>query len=182
MNIFVLDKDPKKCAEYHCDKHVVKMITEHNQMMCSNYNILINFKDLDENQIQKHFHDFPRKEDGKIKPYGITHLNHPCTIWLRSSFQNTEWLLQMNYFLCKEYTSRYYKIHKGQYINNWLESKYDFFKKVLPNNGLTDFPQCMPIDLKKETAVLAYQNFYKSVKYTFAKWKNGKPDWFNAKD
>jgi len=29
MNIFYLDKDTKKCAEYHVDKHVVKMITEY---------------------------------------------------------------------------------------------------------------------------------------------------------
>jgi hypothetical protein len=28
MNIFVLDWDVKKCAEYHNDKHVVKMILE----------------------------------------------------------------------------------------------------------------------------------------------------------
>jgi hypothetical protein len=28
MNIFYLDKDPKKAAEYSCDKHVVKMILE----------------------------------------------------------------------------------------------------------------------------------------------------------
>ena len=28
MNIFVLDTNPKKCAEYHNDKHVVKMILE----------------------------------------------------------------------------------------------------------------------------------------------------------
>ncbi len=28
MNIFVLDQDPKKCAEYHNNKHVVKMCVE----------------------------------------------------------------------------------------------------------------------------------------------------------
>jgi len=28
MNIFLLDKNPEKCAKYHCDKHVVKMILE----------------------------------------------------------------------------------------------------------------------------------------------------------
>jgi len=26
MNIFYLDEDPKLCAQYHCDKHCVKMI------------------------------------------------------------------------------------------------------------------------------------------------------------
>ena len=28
MNLFYLDQNPKKCAEYHCDKHVCKMIVE----------------------------------------------------------------------------------------------------------------------------------------------------------
>lgn len=28
MNIFYLDKDPKTAAEFHCNKHVVKMILE----------------------------------------------------------------------------------------------------------------------------------------------------------
>ena len=33
MNIFHLDKNPKICAEYHCDRHVVKMILETAQML-----------------------------------------------------------------------------------------------------------------------------------------------------
>ena len=35
MNIFILDRDPKVCAQYHCDKHVVKMILETAQMICT---------------------------------------------------------------------------------------------------------------------------------------------------
>ena len=34
MNIFFLDFDTKKCAQYHCDKHVVKMILETAQLLC----------------------------------------------------------------------------------------------------------------------------------------------------
>jgi hypothetical protein len=37
MNIFVLDKDPHIAAEMHCDKHALKMIIEHAQMMASAY-------------------------------------------------------------------------------------------------------------------------------------------------
>ena len=33
MNIFYLDENPKKCAKYHCDKHVVKMIIEYAQLL-----------------------------------------------------------------------------------------------------------------------------------------------------
>ena len=37
MNIFHLDKNPIKCALYHCDKHVVKMILETAQMLSTAY-------------------------------------------------------------------------------------------------------------------------------------------------
>ena len=39
MNIFYLDKDPKKAAEYSCDKHVVKMILESAQMLCTAHRV-----------------------------------------------------------------------------------------------------------------------------------------------
>ena len=35
MNMFVLDEQPQKAAEYHCNKHVVKMILEAGQMGCA---------------------------------------------------------------------------------------------------------------------------------------------------
>ena len=35
MNIFILDTDPKNAAMMLCDKHVVKMIVETAQMLCT---------------------------------------------------------------------------------------------------------------------------------------------------
>jgi hypothetical protein len=40
MNIFVLDKNPIKAAQQHCDKHVVKMILESAQMLSTAHRIL----------------------------------------------------------------------------------------------------------------------------------------------
>lgn len=60
MNIFYLDKDPKLCAQYHCDKHVVKMILESAQLLCTAVN------------------EAAGKE---VAPYKSTHVNHPCSIW-----------------------------------------------------------------------------------------------------
>ena len=40
MNIFILDKDVKKCAQYHVDKHVVKMILETAQLLCGVHHML----------------------------------------------------------------------------------------------------------------------------------------------
>ena len=38
MNIFVLYTDSERCARYHCDQHVVKMILESVQLMCTALN------------------------------------------------------------------------------------------------------------------------------------------------
>ena len=35
MNLFYLDEDLDKCAEYHVDKHVNKMILEAAQILCT---------------------------------------------------------------------------------------------------------------------------------------------------
>ena len=35
MNIFILDEDIDKCAEAHVDRHVIKMILESAQMLCT---------------------------------------------------------------------------------------------------------------------------------------------------
>ena len=40
MNIFYLDKDVKKCAEMHVDKHVVKMILEYAQLLSTAHRVL----------------------------------------------------------------------------------------------------------------------------------------------
>ena len=40
MNIFYLDRDAKLAAQYHCDKHVVKMIIEYAQLMSTAHRML----------------------------------------------------------------------------------------------------------------------------------------------
>ena len=85
MNIFVLDNDIERCAQYHCDKHVVKMILETAQILCT------------------------VAGDG----YKPTHKNHPCTVWARHSVDNWLWLRELCYALGREYTHRYGKTHKS---------------------------------------------------------------------
>ena len=40
MNIFFLDKDPIIAAQYHCDKHCVKMILEYAQLLSTAHRVL----------------------------------------------------------------------------------------------------------------------------------------------
>ena len=87
MNIFYLDKDPKKCAEMHCDKHVVKMILEYAQLLSTAHRV------LDGNEWADH-----------VGLYKATHKNHPSAIWARESAGNYFWLNKLFQELCKEYT------------------------------------------------------------------------------
>lgn len=152
MNIFVLDDDPVKAAEYHCDKHVVKMILETAQLLSSVHHKM-----------------------GKDAPYKLTHGNHPCSRWLMDSVENYRWLSRMGLNLCKEYTKRYKKVHKTQPIMRWLHMNVP----DLPNVPRTRFPRAMPDDAKVEGIVESYRNYYIKYKSHFAKWKYSQtPNWY----
>ena len=86
MNIFMLDQDPVKAAKYHADKHVIKMILESAQLLCTAIN----------------------NHHGKqVMPYKTTHLNHPCSLWVRESRDNALWLVDLTQALNQEYKHRY---------------------------------------------------------------------------
>jgi len=154
VNIFVLDYDIEKCAEYHCDQHVVKMILESVQLLCT----ALNKKDF-------------------TTPYKSTHLKHPCVLWVEASYDNFEWLVQLTLALNKEYRFRFDKTVDHKSIAVLSKIEHCQFEPV----GLTDFPQAMPEQYKVDNdAVQAYRNFYRGEKMGFAKWtKREMPDWVN---
>ena len=159
MNIFFLDRTPEKSAEYHCDKHVVKMILETAQMLST--------------AINKYAMGI---EEGRL--YKNAHPKHPSTLWIGNTRNNFMWGLQLGDELCKEYTKRYGKVHKSQTIlDNIKQSKY---YEVIPTGELTTPPQCMPDEFKHADYVTAYRNYYKGAKKYFAKWNklNNIPDWW----
>ena len=182
MNIFVLDLNPQKCAEYHCDKHLVKMITEHNQILGSiayTARSITRKKDITTEFVKKHFQGFPRKyADGSPHPYGIGYRNHPCTQWARDCRENYEWLCQLTLEMCKEYTKRYGRKHACEDICNWY---YSNMPATLPMLRMTPFAQAMPEDCKDHNAVTAYRNYYIKYKARFAKWAHSPtPHWYTA--
>ena len=153
MNIFVLHNDPSTAAQMQCDKHVVKMILETAQMLCT----------------VAHGKDF-------VAPYKATHKNHPCTLWAALSVQNWNWLVDHGLALCAEYTKRYGKIHKSQQHIEWCQQ----IPITLPSIGLTPFAQAMPVEYKDSCAVTAYRAYYHGEKARFAKWKTQPPSWWQA--
>jgi hypothetical protein len=155
MNIFFLDWDVKKCAQYHCDKHVVKMILETAQLLCS-------------------AHHMVSVENTGI-PYKLAHKNHPCSIWVRESLSNYLYLCELGLELCEEYTYRYGKKHKSQQVIEWcIDNKIKLIDK-----GLTEPPRAMPIECKVGSVIDSYRKYYMEHKRSFSKWKNREvPEWF----
>lgn len=153
MNIFYLDDDPKLCAQYHCDRHCVKMIVEQVQLLSTSHWMT-----------------------GGEAPYKKTHVNHPSNKWVRESLSNYVWLCDMTMELCKEYTHRYGKRHKTQQHLEWCMVN-------LPNiedKGFTEIPQAMPDECKRENPIDGYRNYYNVEKAYMCKWKNREvPEWFN---
>ena len=155
MNIFVLVTDPKKCAVYHNDKHVVKMILETAQLLCGSHHVT-------ESQYEI--------------PYKLSHKNHPCSIWVRQCIENYIWLCDLGLELCAEYTYRYGKRHKSQDIIEWCLMN----TPNIPTNGdITPFALAMPDECKVGTAIDSYRAYYMLEKRELAAWKNRQvPEWY----
>ena len=158
MNIFVLDIKPELAAQYHCDKHVVKMILETAQIMST---VVIS--------------KLPNVDGLLYKP---THRNHPCTLWAGESLDNFLWLGQLGLELMKEFEYRYNKTHKsGKVIMDALlmgsmdQLKWD-------HNCRTPFAQAMPNIYRNEDPVKAYRDYYINEKNHLLTYTNRrKPEW-----
>ena len=158
MNIFFLDNDIKKCAQYHCDKHVVKMILETAQLLCGVHHVIDQVTDQG--------------------PYKLSHKNHPCAIWTRESLTNYLVLCELGLELCYEYSYRYGKRHKSQDVIEWCVIN----KPSIQDIGYTEPPKAMPDEYKVDSVVESYRNYYRGAKASFAVWKNReKPFWFEEK-
>ncbi len=153
MNIFVLDRDIETCARYHADQHVVKMILEGTQMLCTVLDGM-----------------------GLRAPYKSTHPKHPCTLWTGRSLSNWLWLQKLVMALNREFRYRYRKDtdHESARIARLLPIP------PIRDRGLTEFAQAMPEIYKVPgDPVSAYRNFYIGEKRSFVTWTRRRPPkWF----
>ena len=156
MNIFYLDPDPVLAAQYHCDKHLSKMIIETAQMLSAAH------------------HETGSPLSDQV--YKLTHKNHPSTIWTRSSTDHYSWLYELFRELNNEFSYRRGKIHAS-----WKKLSH-----LLCNNpsglscdGFEPPPQCMGDEFKGEDTVEAYRRYYHSKDFAKWEWGREKPSWFN---
>jgi len=181
MNIFFLDRDVRLAAQYHCDKHVVKMILESAQLLSSAHRVLdgkMVIETSPSNRKKKNWIKYWKLNDSReTSLYKVSHLNHPSAVWARSNIDHYRWLYDLFYQLIGEYKYRYDgKYHKCETM---LMPLLDAPANIDIEAPWVDPPQCMPDECKTTDTVEAYHNYYRMHKRNMANWKiRGTPNWY----
>jgi len=177
MNIFYLDKDIKKCAEMHVDKHVVKMILEYAQLLSTAHRVLDGTVSVGKSSSGRKKTTYVLGDYREDILYSATHINHPSAVWVRQSEVNYRTLFNLFCALLEEYTYRYEKTHACTRLLSALSSP----PKNIEYKPFTEPTPAMPDQYKvKNDSVKSYRNYYIHDKNRFAKWKNRSvPEWFS---
>lgn len=149
MNIFILHSDKEENAKLYCDAHLIKMILESAQILCSVSHL-----------------------KGIEAPYKLTHQHHPCVQWVLQSEAHWDMLVGIAEALNEEYKFRYKKLtnHKSYDIIKSL------IKPTFHNTEFTGRFTAV-VDTVKYVGLVdcikEYRNYYKSKKHTMKMtWKN----------
>jgi hypothetical protein len=163
---------PKEIAEAMMDKHIAKIILEAVQMLCTAKRV-VDPEALENEQL-----------------YKLAHLNHPVTIWCRTTRANFVWTLDLIDEMHKEWKYRYghpeTKVHKSyavaQLLRNHIPDESAFINPEA-GNRMTPFALAMPNEYKSPDgdAVASYRAYYMSPeKQKIASWKKlrAPPAWY----
>ena len=163
VNFFYLDKDPNKCAQYYCNKHVLKIPIEIAQILSKIHHELetgIDYCKIYKNSVVV---------KNTLGPY--------C--WVKESYDNYVYTSKLGLALINEYKLRYNKdTHKSEPI---LQHLVDNPPK-LPKIGITRFKRTNKYDMfqyiSKDPIICARYN-YAEMKCVNDKWDiHGPPDWY----
>jgi hypothetical protein len=179
MNIFFLDQDPRQCAEWMVDRHVVKMILETAQLLSTAHRVHDGEEVIEINPKGRRMKRYKIKSDNRdFVLYKATHINHPSALWARESVENYNWLFDHLIALGDEYTHRYGKKHK-------VFGELSFMLGTPPHH-LTEWDWTIPpsaMDAKyiiSDDPVINYRNYYKLGKSKLHSWKNRQPpEWIS---
>jgi len=182
MNIFYVDKDPVKAAQMLLDKHVVKMILESAQMLCTAKRVLDGTEYFDKTKNGRKIRRWKLENSNEEATiYKAGWLNHPSTQWVLKSAYNYIWLYQHMMALNEEYKLRY-----GHTKDHLTIQKLGELLKTPPKNAKinvkgTDATPAMPEHCKVPgDSVASYRKYYILEKRKFATWKSPAkmPEWY----
>lgn len=158
MNIFILDLDVTRSAQFHMNRHVCSSLKEMAQMMCTNLTVHL----------------------GVRTPYKPTHINHPCTRWLMRSKLNWAYGLELAKALHSEWRFRFN--HSEEEFHKSYEVLMDLPFPSISSVALTPFVLATNGYTVARDPVESYRKYYIEEKQHLADWgKRGIPDWWKER-
>ena len=158
MNIFFLSGNPRRCARWHCDKHVVKMILESTQILYTAQHV--------NGGTALVAAAAPICKSTGNRGYKNHHAKHPSVLWASATLPHYMWLCKMALCLVDEHAFRFQPAarHSCEEHLKWLMAN--------PPPGLktklkwhSDPTPAMPDEYKvHDTVVECYWAYYKGAK------------------
>lgn len=172
MNIFYLSHDPATCAQYHVDKHVVKMILEYSQLLSTAHRVLDGKECIEKSKTNRNVKRWKLSDSRDSILYSATHVNHPSAIWARRSNSNYKWLYSLLVACCEEYTFRYGRVHKCEYSG--LVEALGNLPNSIVDGKFTEPTPAMPEEyIITNDMIKSYRNYYLGAKSHMFSWKGG---------
>lgn len=171
MNIFLLDSDVDRCAQYHCDKHVVKMVLESAQILCTALWTMGVFNESNTRRTpqrdgQSDIYLYTHMGGLETRVYAPTHPHHPCCVWA-TDLRNWVYLRRLAQALGKEYTHRYGKTHKSIGVINGLP-----IPEMTVGNPRS-WVIAMPDEIKADVAITSFRDSAIELYREYYKYKLG---------
>jgi hypothetical protein len=158
MNIFFLSGNPRRCARWHCDKHVVKMILESTQILYTAHHV-------NGGSVVVETTAPICKTTGK-RGYKKHAAKHPSVRWASASLAHYVWLCRMALCLVDEHQYRFGPTARHSCAEHleWLRA-HPPPGLVGKTAWLSDPTPAMPAEYKvHETIVECYWAYYKGAK------------------
>lgn len=172
MNIFYVSHKPSRCARWHCDKHVVKMILESTQLLYTAHWVV---------EGEPNLSSAPCRQDLGRGYKSIKNKKHPSAMWTYESLDHYMWLCQLAAFLCQEYEYRFgsKKVHSCQKHIEWLTANPP---PHLVSKGWVQPPQAMPEEYRHSNSIVAYRRYYLGAKSRLLRYtRRNMPHWIVKK-
>ena len=171
MNIFVLHEKPDIAAKLLYDKHIAKMAIEAVQMLSAGIRLQLGRQGemlLWRTGRQEKYKFCLEAELGSEQIiYLLSHHNHPCSVWARSSKANFLWLYEHALTICRIQAARNGKQPKTM---DTLMKCLEYLPFLdFKHTGLTPFANATGLSLNPgETVVDMYRRYYSTVKQRLA--------------
>ncbi len=157
MNIFFLSANPRRCARWHCDKHVVKMILESCQMLYTAHHVHGGTAIIESSA--------PICATTGKRGYKKHAAKHPSTLWVCASLAHYIWLCRMALCLVDEHVYRFHptKRHACEAHLLWLRANPP--PDLKETRWRSDPTPAMPDEYKISTdVVVCYRAYYNGSK------------------